>query len=78
MARTFEAVRDFSLPNDIEEDLLKLFLKRIELPGNPSEEEEEAEDHLEDAAKHFVTGSQIVDWNVRENIVRTAVERNSQ
>ena len=57
---------------------MKLFLKRIELPGNPSEEEEEADDHLEDAAKHFVTGSQIVDWNVRENIVCTALERESQ
>jgi len=38
---------------------LKLFLKRIELPGNPSEEEEEADDHLEDDAKHFVTGPQV-------------------
>lgn len=43
---------------------MKLFLKRIELPGNPSEEEEEADDHLEDAAKHFVTWSQIVDCRV--------------
>jgi hypothetical protein len=57
---------------------LKLFLKRIELPSNPSEEEEEADDRLEDTAKHFVTGSQVVDWNVRENIVCTALERDSQ
>lgn len=57
---------------------MKLFLKRIELAGDPSEEEEEADDRLEDTAKHFVTGSQVVDWNVRENIVCTAVETDSQ
>ena len=62
MARTFEAVRDFSLPNDIEEDLLKLFLKRIELAGDPSEEEEQDDYHLEDAPKHFVICRRLFDW----------------
>jgi hypothetical protein len=53
---TFEAVRDFGLPHHIEEDLLKPFLKRIELAGDPSEEEEKPDDPFEDAAKHFVMG----------------------
>ena len=57
---------------------MKLFLKRIELAGDPSEEEEQADYHLEDAAKHFVMGLQIVDWNVRENMVCTTVETDSQ
>jgi hypothetical protein len=62
VARTFEAVRDFSLPNDIEEDLLKLFLKRIELAGDPSKEEDQADYHFEDVAKHFVIGRRLFGW----------------
>lgn len=56
---------------------MKLFLKRIELAGDPSEEEEQADYYLEDAAKHFVMGRRLL-TGMLERIVCTAVEMDSQ
>jgi hypothetical protein len=50
VSRTFEAVGDFSLPQDIKENLLKLLLKRVELAGDPRKEDEEADDNLKETA----------------------------